>query len=120
MIKDAVEKLYFDKCDVYEYNTIKNPLTHQTKNEEEKVLNQIPCKLVYKYNIDNVSIMENGASSLNQLTKLIISPDYNIKAGSKIIVTKQTGQTVIYKSSGQPSYYSSHQEIALELFKKWG
>lgn len=120
VIRDDVEKLYFDKCDVYEYKEIVNSFTHQTKNKEKKVLSQIPCRLVYKYNINNASVMENGANALTQLAKLIISPDYNIKPGSKIVVKKQFGQITAYKSSGQPSYYSTHQEIALELFEKWG
>ena len=117
MIKEAVESLYFDKCDIYEYADTTDPITHQTKQGEIKVFENLPCRLVYKTISANSE--SNGAATISQSTELLINPDYNIKSGSKIVVTKQTGQTVAYKSSGQPSLYPSHQQIMLDLFEGW-
>lgn len=117
MIKDAVEGLYFDKCDVYEYEESTNPVTHVTSHSQSKVFENLPCRLVYKS--ITAAGMKCGAATVAQSTELITSPDYYIKPGSKIVVTKQTGQTIAYKSSGQPSFYPSHQQIMLELFEGW-
>ena len=54
-----------------------------------------------------------------QSIKLITGPQYIIKAGTKIVVTKSTGQKVAYMSSGQPNFYPSHQEVNLVLFERW-
>lgn len=117
MIKNAVESLYFDKCDIYEYEEITDPITHQTKQGENKVFENLPCRLVYKTITANSQ--QNGVATTSQVTELLLNPDYLVKDGCKIVVTKQTGQTVAYKSSGEPAYYPSHQEIMLELFERW-
>lgn len=117
MIKDAIESLYFDKCNIYEYKKITDSVTHQATGYENKVFENLPCRLTYKIIYANIN--ENGAASKSQQAKLLISSEYKIKPGSKIILTKQTGQTTEYKASGEPAYYPSHQEIMLELFERW-
>lgn len=118
MLKDIIEKLYFDKCSVYEYEEKTDSVTHQTVGCENMIFENLPCRLSY-----NKSSAENndecGVGTVSQSAELIISTDYDIKAGSKIVVTKQTGQTVSYKTNGVPSYYPSHQQITLELFERW-
>lgn len=67
--------------------------------------------------------MSNIASSkenlynnqIKQEVKLIIGNNYNIKAGS-IIVVYQNGKETKYKNSGEPIVYSSHQELMIEIF----
>ncbi|HBG1494195.1 TPA: hypothetical protein KPH48_002465, partial [Clostridioides difficile] len=44
--------------------------------------------------------------------KLFISPDIEIKAGSKLIINDKE-----YVRSGESAIYPNHQEIILELFK---
>jgi hypothetical protein len=41
-----------------------------------------------------------------------------VKPGSKLTIT-QNDMTTEYQSSGKPAFYSTHQEIVLELFKGW-
>ncbi|MCU6001633.1 hypothetical protein, partial [Clostridioides difficile] len=78
-------------------------------NKEVIVLENQPCKLSYK-NI--VSATEGKLAKLEQTIKLFISPDIEIKAGSKLIINDKE-----YVRSGESAIYSNHQEIILELFK---
>ena len=51
-------------------------------------------------------------------TKLFISPEVEIKPGSKIVVT-QNGVTTEFSNSGKPAIYTNHQEIMLKLFEDY-
>ncbi|MDX5669662.1 hypothetical protein ACTPET_00255, partial [Clostridioides difficile] len=107
--RKAIEMLYRDKCTIVEYQPIKDPVTKRTNNKEVIVLENQPCKLSYK-NI--VSATEGKLAKLEQTIKLFISPDIEIKAGSKLIINDKE-----YVRSGESAIYSNHQEIILELFK---
>lgn len=111
MIKDAVEGLYFDKCTIYGYENITDEKTHQTQQVCAILYEDIPCRLVYK------QIQANGqvysVPTIGQSVKLLLNPDICVVDGCEIHITKQTGQTVVYKSSGEPAFYPSHQEIML-------
>ncbi|HGM3455778.1 TPA: hypothetical protein ACKOIR_003844, partial [Clostridioides difficile] len=100
---------YRDKCTIVEYQPIKDPVTKRTNNKEVIVLENQPCKLSYK-NI--VSATEGKVAKLEQTIKLFISPDIEIKAGSKLIINDKE-----YVRSGESAIYPNHQEIILELFK---
>ena len=74
------------------------------------------CKLSFvtiKQTLENQNVAE-----VVQVTKLFISNEVDIPAGSKIRVT-QNGKTADYEKSGEPAVYTNHQEITLELFKGW-
>ena len=114
--RTAIESLYKGNCPVYEYQSVKDPITKITSTEEVVVLIDQPCKLSFK-NITSVNQLDN-VLNISQCVKLFIAPDIVIKAGSKITVT-QNGVTTAYTRSGQPAIYSNHQEISLELFKGW-
>ncbi|HBG7288365.1 TPA: hypothetical protein KRD42_003877, partial [Clostridioides difficile] len=107
--RKAIEMLYRDKCNIVEYQPIKDPVTKRTNNKEVIVLENQPCKLSYK-NI--VSATEGKVAKLEQTIKLFISPDIEIKAGSKLIINDKE-----YVRSGESAIYPNHQEIILELFK---
>ncbi|MCJ0382328.1 hypothetical protein JY782_18800, partial [Clostridioides difficile] len=107
--RKAIEMLYRDKCTIVEYQPIKDPVTKRTNNKEVIVLENQPCKLSYK-NI--VSATEGKLAKLEQTIKLFISPDIEIKAGSKLIINDKE-----YVRSGESAIYPNHQEIILELFK---
>lgn len=103
--------LYTDTCTVSEYRSVKDPKTHITNKQLVVVVENEPCRLSHK------SITSTGdgvAPSVSMTTKLIISPDIAIHAGSKIAVTRN-GVTTVYKQSGEPARYTNHQEIMLEL-----
>ena len=73
------------------------------------VLENQPCKLSYK-NI--TSTTDEKVAKLVQTIKLFISPNINIKAGSKLIINDKE-----YVRSGESAIYPNHQEIILELLK---
>ncbi|HGM1244473.1 TPA: hypothetical protein ACKOLO_003350 [Clostridioides difficile] len=112
--RKAIEMLYRDKCTIVEYQPIKDPITKRTNNKEIVVLENQSCKLSYK-NI--VSATDGKVAKLEQTIKLFISPNINIKAGSKLIITTQNNITREYARSGESAIYPNHQEIILELLK---
>ena len=113
--RQALESTYEGKCAVSEYGKVKDPVTKITNEGEITVLENQPCKLSYS-TIQSANQTDTVAS-LYQSVKLFISPEVNIKANSKIIVT-QNGRETIYKNSGEPAIYFTHQEINLELYEE--
>lgn len=114
--RNAIEQMYEDKCTVIEYQSVKDPITKQTKKQEIAVLENQPCKL--SFSTVRTTDDSDNAASVSQVVKLFLAPNVSIKAGSKIIVTRGE-QEYVYKSSGEPNTLFTHQEIALELFKGW-
>ncbi|MBZ0582865.1 hypothetical protein KWL18_006020, partial [Clostridioides difficile] len=95
--RKAIEMLYRDKCTIVEYQPIKDPITKRTNNKEVVVLENQPCKLSYK----NITSATDGkVAKLEQTIKLFISPDIEIKAGSKLIINDKeyvrSGESAIY------------------------
>jgi hypothetical protein len=66
----------------------------------------------------NAVVQTDTAAAVSQGTKLFISPEVVVNAGSKIVV-EQNGVKTEYSASGEPAVYASHKEIMLELFKGW-
>ncbi|MDE3563871.1 hypothetical protein PV597_18395, partial [Clostridioides difficile] len=59
-----------------------------------------------------VSATDGKVAKLEQTIKLFISPEIEIKAGSKLIINNKE-----YVRSGESAIYPNHQEIILELLK---
>lgn len=114
-VRKAFEKMYIGKCTVYEHQKVTKP-DHSTGLEEVKVLQDQPCKLSFK--TITHSKESDSINSISQVIKIFLSPQIEIKPGSKLVIT-QNGVTTSYKNSGQPAIYMTHQEIALELFEEW-
>lgn len=114
--RNAIEQLYEDKCTVIEYQNVKDPITKVTKKQEVTVLTHQSCKLSFSTakSTDN----EKNVATVSQVVKLFVSPNVAIKPGSKIVVTHNDIEHV-YKCSGEPNTFYTHQEIGLELFKGW-
>lgn len=66
----------------------------------------------------NSAAKDDGYSTVSQSVVLFIAPEVEIPSGSKITVT-QNGKTTDYCRSGESAVYTSHQEIALELFEDY-
>lgn len=110
-----IERLYFDRCSVFEYQEVTDPETGITGHEEVLVHENVPCKLSHK----NVTSTGSGlAASVNLVSTLILAPEINVKAGSKIIVTRN-GLSKVYRGSGEPAMHLNHQEIAIELWEDY-
>lgn len=114
-VQKAIESTYFGKCTVIEYQKVKNE-DKSIGFKEVVVLENQPCKLSFEStSAINPTLM---ASVVTKRAKLFISPNIKILSGSKIVVV-QNFETVEYKNSGEPTKYSTHQEIMLEIFERW-
>ena len=110
--RKAIESQYEHTCTIKEYQSVKDPVTKVTSKKDVIVLENQPCRLSYE------SVKEANQTEANaivqQVIKLFIAPEIEIKEGSKIFITHES-RTTEFKHSGKPSVYSSHQEIVLEL-----
>lgn len=112
----AIEATYFGTLTVTEMRKVKDGKSKLTRNDPVVVLEGQPCKLSFE--TLKAAGQSDSAAIVMQVTKLFVSPDISIKAGSKITVT-QDGVTTDYTCSGVPAVYPTHQEIVLELFEKF-
>lgn len=110
------ERLYVDTCSIIEYCSVTDPVTHITcPNHEVTVRENVPCRVSHKYNTLHPA-SSGDVPSIELLSKLIISPDVQVKPGSKIVVTRN-GVSTSYKCSSAPARYITHQEIMMELLE---
>lgn len=114
--RKSIESTYEGVLTVTEHQKVKDEVTKITGYQDVVVLNDQPCRLSFE-KIQTASQSESAAT-VAQTTKLFVSPDITIKAGSKITVT-QAGITTDYQCSGIPAVYQTHQEIILDLFEDW-
>lgn len=112
-LKRAKEMLYKDICDVYE--SIKNTEDYITSTKEVEIFKQIPCKL--SFSNSSITSSTDTASGVSQAIKVFMSPEFIIKAGSTMYITRND-ETFRYKSSSEPIVFYTHQEIELELYKE--
>ena len=112
-MRAAIESMYEGVCSVTEMQSVKNPTTGIIKQTPIVVLTDQPCRLSHRS--AETTTVANGVAVQNRTIKLFVSPDVEIKPGSKITIT-QNGLTADYKRSGLPAVYESHQEINLVIF----
>lgn len=113
--RKAIESLYDGKCTITEHQKVQKE-NKSTGFQDVIVQEEIPCRL--SFNTVNNANQTETAASIVQITKVFLAPEIQVKPGSKLTIT-QNGVTTDYKSSGEPAFYSTHQEIVLELFKGW-
>ena len=114
--RKAIESTYIGSLVVIEHQKVKDEVTKLTGYKDVAVIENQPCKLSFE-SLKTAS-QSDSAATVTQTTKLFVSPDIVIKAGSKITVT-QAGTTTDYTCSGVPAVYLTHQEIILDLFEDW-
>lgn len=119
MVNSPLVRLWKDTFTV----TVRMPYKRENKStgfREFISIQNEPCKVSYSDNIAfNLLTDSDGvASPLKKTVKLICSSDLDIPAGSKISITHH-GQTIDYTHSSQPSVFTHHQEILLDIFEKW-
>ena len=113
--RKAVESLYTGICTITERRsgTKSNGSTGFT---EVTVLENQPCRLSYSNRTSASS--EKSASRAEQPIKVYLAPEIRVQPGSRVTIT-QNGVTEVYRNSGRPAVFQTHQEISLELFKEW-
>ncbi len=114
--RKAIEATYFGTLTVTEMKKGMDAKTKLTKAEPVVTLENQPCKLSFE--TLKSAVQTDSAANIAQVTKLFVSPDVSIRAGSKITVA-QDGVAADYTCSGVPAVYPTHQEIVLELFEDY-
>lgn len=115
LVRKAIESMYIGTCDVVEHVKSKNPTTKRTEFTDTPVLLAQPCRVSFS----SITPASKGTeSAIQQVIKLFIAPELEIKEGSRIDVT-QNGRLESYVRSGIPAVYETHQEIVLEKFESW-
>lgn len=112
---NIVSKLWTGSCAIMEYQDVTNPITHQTTSKLVTVVENEPCRL--SYSTEPVANLSNGLATVAQVIKLFIRADLKLKAGSKLKIT-QHGVTNNYVRASEPSIYTNHQEVVLQLDKE--
>lgn len=114
--RKAIEATYFGTLTVREMQKVKDDATKLTTQKEVVTLENVPCRLSFE--TLQAAVQTSSAATVTQGTKLFVSPDIEIKPGSKLTVT-QDNVTTDYVRSGVPAVYPTHQEVMLELFEKY-
>ena len=112
--RKALERLWKDRCSVFVKEKVTDPTTHLTDFEEKPLFQDQPCKLSFE-----TSSSGDPVAAVAQTVKLFLSPDVEIPAGSKIVVTRfnDLERKFTYSKSGEAGVFTNHQEIQLEPFK---
>lgn len=109
-------KAFDNKCNIFSYEKVLLP-NKSTFLQETLILQDIPCKLSFRYDKKVVTSKEVG-NFLNQdvLVFLPINLEEDIKAGSKFVVT-YLGEELTFTNSSVPIKYVTHQEVRLTSAK---
>lgn len=112
----ALRRLWAGRCSVTIRKTRVNEANGRDEPYEETLFSDEPCRLSFS-SLAAVSDSDEAAE-VQQTVKLFLASGLGVPAGSKITVT-QAGVTRAYTRSGETAFYSTHQEIMLEPFKRW-
>lgn len=110
----VIEQTYDGICNIYRMQSIKDPETKVTRQDEGIIHKDISCHLSYSKTAPAVG--SDTVTAVTQTIKLFLAPELVIPPGSRIEVTQQS-RTESYDQSGKAAVYSSHQEILLELWE---
>lgn len=116
MHRKAIEATYDGTCRIYGMQSVKDPVTKVTRQEEVLVQEGIPCHLSYSSTAPAAG--SDTVTAVVQTIKLFLAPELVVPSGSRIEVAQQ-GREESYGQSGKAAVYSSHQEILLELWKEY-
>ncbi len=114
--RKAIEATYFGTLSVTEMKEVRDGESKLVKARPVVVMEGQPCRLSFE--TLKAAGKPDPAAAVTQEVKLFVSPEVQVRPGSKITVT-QDGITADYTCSGVPAVYLSHQEIMLELFEGW-
>lgn len=114
--RKAIEATYFGTLSVTEMKQVRDGESKLVKARPVVVMEGQPCRLSFE--TLKAAGKPDPAAAITQAVKLFVSPDLQVRPGSKITVT-QDGVTADYTYSGVPAVYPTHQEIILERFERW-
>ena len=120
--KSAIENLYVDVCNVYQYKKVTDSKNKQTKTVRTLVHELLPCRISY-----GTFVRPSGDEVTSDLTLsavLFLSPDVIIPAGSEIEVERtvmgtNTPRVIKLKNTSVPYFYATHQEITCAVLEDY-
>ena len=116
-----IRKLWKDRCIIQ--SSVEYTKENRAKGKRwQTLVSNEPCKLSFFNNVrlNNPSVDLPMAAQVFQQTKLFIRPDLEIPAGCRItVVTHENNITLYFENSGIPAFFTTHQEILLEVVQKW-
>lgn len=113
----ALEQFYSDTCTVYVQQEAESD-DCITCFENKTLYADQPCRLSFS---SSATASGDTVAAVGQSVKLFVSPSLVIPPGSRIDVLRpgDVPCTFHYKSSGPAAVYPTHQEILLELAKRY-
>lgn len=120
----AIEKLYTDRCTIYEYQSVWDPERGEDVERPVAIYEDQPCRISQRALGTN-----NQTEAQNNIlyeTKLFIAPELNIKQGAMLFATRgritSGGWEPIEEgrkyAAGEPFIYPTHQEVSIQR-REW-
>ena len=106
--KKAVEKYFFDKCNIAVYESFETEWgeARWIQREEKEII----CRLVE----EPLMVREKGLLSMSEGRATLLYPvEENLEAGSSVTVTKAGGEKKYFFTVGESIFYNTHKEAVL-------
>lgn len=114
--QEAIQILWAGRAVITVWEGVLDERTGRTEPVERVTVSGLPCRL--SFSTASSTQADAEAAGVAQSVTLYTAPDVEIPEGSKVTVT-QNGVTQDYARSGTPAVYTHHQEVPLELFRRW-
>lgn len=111
---EAIKSLWTGLANVTVLDNSLNASNGRTEQTERTLYENEPCRVSHKA-VNSVN-EQDGTAVVIQSAVLLIDVSICIPEGAIIEIT-QNGVTKVYERSGNPAYYTEHQEIPIELHK---
>lgn len=113
-IKKQYEKTYDCTANIYRYGkTTTTSGATRTGVGTTPTISNIPCRISQKELNSPIQSQTSTENNISYEFKMFCSPDYEIKAGDRIEVTKNGKVIKIYECGEPFPPYQTHQEILL-------
>lgn len=112
----ALCRLWKGRCSVYIRKTKINEANGRNEPYEEPLFSDKPCGC--RSALWRLRPRPTRPRGFSRRRSFLSQPALIFRPGSKIVVT-QAGETQAYSRSGEPAFYSTHQEIMLAPFQRW-
>ena len=116
--KKALERMWKDRCTIWQRVEATDPDTNLTDFREEAVLKDQPCKLSF----EKLPAAGTGhAAAVGQGVTLFLSSEVEVPAGCKITVRRAgpPEREFVFAQSGAAAVFTHHQDIPLALWQRW-
>jgi hypothetical protein len=113
-IKKQYEKTYDCTANIYRYVKTTTPSgATRTGISGTPTIPNMPCRISQKELNSPIQSQTSSENNISYEIKMFCSPDYEIKAGDSIEITKNSKIIKIYESGEPFPPYPTHQEVLL-------